>query len=130
ELGRQLEEQPGDLCAWDEWLERLERRAGELPRLVRALANAIREVPDELAVWVKRLTGLITARREELRGLAPWVKVLRQGLPPGAPETFQLRWQELRDRLAAPTSAAEVHAEKDSWLAEIKALEELQPGEA
>jgi cyclic beta-1,2-glucan synthetase len=125
ELGRQLEETPADLAGWDEWLERLERRAATLPRQVRALANAIREVPEALTVWVKCFVVLVEARREELNGLAPWAKLLRQEPAPDGPADDRQRWLALRQALAAPISIAEVLARRESLLAELKTLQEL-----
>jgi cyclic beta-1,2-glucan synthetase len=72
----------------------LERRAATLPRQVRALANAIREVPEELTVWGKRFVTLVSARREELNAL------MAKG-----PESAVSEWQRCCHALAGRAAA-------------------------
>src|SRR5205814_9844824 len=54
EFDQQLHELPVDLLGWDRWLEALDHRAEELVAQVKALAEAIEEVPEELYSWAER----------------------------------------------------------------------------
>ena len=73
-----LGEAPGDLLAWEDWLQRLDAAAGSLAVRVEKFAQEIGEVPEDLRRWSGRLAAQAREHREELAGLAPWLGLLRR----------------------------------------------------
>jgi cyclic beta-1,2-glucan synthetase len=113
ELAQQLHELPADLLGWDRWLEALDHRAEELVAQVKALAEAIEEVPDELYAWADRLAQQLRNQRDELAGLAPWLKRFRAGQPAVSPELTRL--------LLTPGSVADLEAQREAALEQLAA---------
>ena len=75
-----LQEEPVDLLAWNDWLERLERDADILlARISEAVGSQDKGV-DESQGWAQALVSQIRERREELATLAPWLPLF--GEPP------------------------------------------------
>ncbi len=107
-----LGEAPGDLLAWEDWLERLDAAAAALAVRVEKFSQEIGEVPEDLHRWSGRLAAQAREHREELAGLAPWLGLLR-ALPAelSAPATTNgspvgERWRAARALLTQPLSVA------------------------
>ena len=68
-----LQDEPGDLLAWNDWLVRLEREAGELLARISEPAGGHDKDVDESQHWAQALVAQIRERRDELAALAPWL---------------------------------------------------------
>jgi cyclic beta-1,2-glucan synthetase len=61
-----LREQPVDPPKWDDWFFKLEQAVADLPTQARRLADAIKERPEELALWAERLQQQVRDHRAEM----------------------------------------------------------------
>src|SRR5208282_5564737 len=68
-----LQEEPGDLLAWNDWLVRLEREAVGLLARISEPARGQDEDVDESQHWAQALVAQIREQRDELAALAPWL---------------------------------------------------------
>src|SRR5262249_24091557 len=73
ELERQVQETLTDMRSWDEWLQRLQRRANGLTEQVRRFAAVIHEPPENLQHWAECFASQVAERRDELAVLVPWL---------------------------------------------------------
>ena len=129
-LGHELEQAPADMLEWRQLLERLQQSTTDLRGRVTELASEIREVPEVLECWTRRLAEQMGELREELAAVAPWLDRLANlaDLPPagnGPTEEVRQRWLLLRDRLIAPASLGDLLSQRETVLAELAELEKL-----
>jgi len=142
-LGHELEQVPGDLVEWRQLLERLQQSTSDLRGRVTELASEIREVPEVLECWARRLEDQVRELHEELTAVAPWLDQLASSEreradsadPPGSRsglvnEEVRQRWLSLRDRLVTPASLADLLSQRETVLAELAELEKLWSGAA
>jgi cyclic beta-1,2-glucan synthetase len=123
-----LRDTPADLVAWLAWLKHLEERTTAMRERVRVLGVELREVPEDLERWVRRLHEQTREMRTELDDIAPWLGVLAADRTnvSGPPELC-LRWEKLRHKLLQPVSLADLLEPQESLLKELAALEEVWP---
>ncbi len=128
-----LGEAPGDLLAWEDWLERLDAATAALSVRVEKFSQEIDEVPEDLRRWSGRLAAQAREHREELVGLAPWLGLLR-ALPaalsgPATTDgsTVGERWRAARALLTQPLSVAALHSRARSLQAELIELADAWP---
>jgi cyclic beta-1,2-glucan synthetase len=124
-LAAHLRAAPADLLGWDDWLERLEKLAHELPApdgdagfWARALAEQVRGLRDELAAacpWLPELRALATSRDRE-GGAA-----LQELNTPAGVRRWAKRLPELRAAVAAVPGAEALAAALDRSRAAVLA---------
>ena len=73
-----LQDEPGDLLAWNDWLVRLEREAGELLARISEPAGGHDKDVDESQHWVQALVAQIRERRRRARRAGPLAAALRR----------------------------------------------------
>ena len=71
QLERLLEEPPGDVYSWDEWLERVESEAAALLGRLEASSSHRDREADEPHTWARALVAQVREHRAELAALAP-----------------------------------------------------------
>jgi cyclic beta-1,2-glucan synthetase len=69
DLAEQMKDSPADYSEWDRWLTELERGTATLLSQVRAFADAIDAVPEELIRWTDCLASDVGKHRSELSEL-------------------------------------------------------------
>jgi cyclic beta-1,2-glucan synthetase len=121
ELRQSLTEDPPDLAVWDQCLARLTEGAEKLTGESQALAETLPHPRPGLLRWARQFAELVHDRRAELTGVAPWLAVLR-GQTNSWGITGEAAWQQLRGKLVAPVSIAELHAQAETFFDELKAL--------
>ena len=107
-----LQDEPGDLLAWNDWLVRLEREAGELLARISEPAGGHDKDVDESQHWAQALVAQIRERRDELAALAPWLPLFGeprnkndQAAPPEDPKGC---WNSVGEILTSPRSLDEL----------------------
>src|SRR5262249_11766788 len=87
DLRAQLGELPGNLLDWDRWLERFAAAAEVLVGRLRGLAaGGQSEASTEAVLWAQRLAAAARGQLDELRTLAPWLRLFRE--PGQVPQLF------------------------------------------
>jgi cyclic beta-1,2-glucan synthetase len=107
-----LQEEPGDLLAWNDWLVRLEREAVELLARISEAASSQDEDVDDSQGWAQALVAQIRERRDELAALAPWLPLF------GEP-------QNKDDQAARPDNAKGYLNSVDGIVTSPRSLDEL-----
>jgi len=111
-LEKFLQEEPGDLLAWNDWLVRLEREAVELLARISEAASSQDEDVDDSQGWAQALVAQIRERRDELAALAPWLPLF------GEP-------QNKDDQAARPDNAKGYLNSVDGIVTSPRSLDEL-----
>jgi cyclic beta-1,2-glucan synthetase len=128
-----LREEPGDLLAWDRWLDRLDWASTELIGHLRGHGGAGgRGKPGEGEAWAQRLAAQVRERRAELAAFAPWLEPLRSwegrdGRGAWGFDEAAARWESLRAALVRPEGLAAVAEQAEGLALELQALESSAP---
>src|SRR5262249_21349531 len=130
ELHALLDESPRDLRQWRDWLARLEQRALVMRDRIQPLSLELREVPEDLERWTRRLHEQARGRRSELAAFAPWLDLLpADAAKSDLPAEVRGPWQELCRRLTTPTSLAKFLEQQEEVLNTLAALAERWPAD-
>ncbi len=109
-LSGELSSEPDDLIGRHEWLGRLDWAAIGLIGRIKALQEAIPELPEGLETWARRFAGEVTSRRADLDALAPWIVPLKDWEAAGPhawpDEETASRWAAIRAELVTPAGLA------------------------
>jgi cyclic beta-1,2-glucan synthetase len=138
QIERQLAVEAHDLCAWSEWLHKLDEEAAQLLTLAQALADTLHETPEDLLRWAHGFANQVRDHRDELARLMPWLELSQEvpgTTPPpqgdasgnGRPVVQQDSevWKRLRGRLTSACSLADLQMQTEAVLEELGTL----PGE-
>ncbi len=104
ELRRLVAKRPADLLEWDDLFGRLDWSVVALLGKVRALAEAIPELPRGIEAWSRRLLARVHEARADLATLAPWLEAVKAVPADVGPVTGDTRnrWEGVRANLLAP----------------------------
>jgi cyclic beta-1,2-glucan synthetase len=135
-LDRSSKAMPGDLGAWMEWLQQMERQVASLHSQTVPFTRLVPSAKEDVAFWVERLAAQMRDWQEELAFLAPWMLVLAE--PRAARYDAALRqhsgsaghWEKAYRKLHEIFNLAEFEEEADALASCLATLENAPGAEA